>query len=74
MIKVHQIYCEQCGESEADTILKYANLCNDCASDTLRHEMREVFFDPVCGHPIFVDGTLRAVCVMKYGVEHDHNL
>lgn len=62
-----------CGEDKAEVALKHANLCGDCAAITLRHELEDVFPFSVCGQPLFANGRLIAVCVMKYGEEHDHS-
>lgn len=71
---IHPICCEQCGEVGADVTLKYANLCNACAIGTLRNEFSNVFPYHICGQPVFNNGKLIAVCVVKYGVEHCHTL
>lgn len=66
------VYCEQCGEDEAEVILKYANLCGDCTAKTLRYELTEIFPYPICGQPIFRNHRIIGICCVRYGQEHDH--
>lgn len=66
------VYCEQCGEPEAEIMLMHATLCLDCTTTTLREELENVFLYPICGQPLFSEDQLVAVCTIRYGTEHEH--
>jgi hypothetical protein len=68
------VWCEQCGESEAEVVLKYANLCSDCAGGTIGDMTKDIFPYTICGQPLFKNGSLMAICVKPWGTEHDHDL
>ena len=66
------IYCEQCGEQEQEVTFKDAGLCGDCATETFRVFFADFWPGEICGQPIFGDKGIERVCVIPFGIEHDH--
>ncbi len=66
-------YCEQCGEA-ATTTFQYTVLCDDCARLTAdAHISFALLPYRICGNLLYnADGSLKAICVVPYGVEHEH--
>ena len=64
--------CENCGDTRAELDLKEVSLCQDCARQAFAEALSGCFHVNICGQPLFKDGRLHAICVMRDGSEHDH--
>lgn len=65
-------WCESCGEAEVEVRSTYAGLCGDCYGASVSQVLLETTGDHICGHPIFHDGRLVAICFEPHGSEHTH--
>ena len=68
------IWCEACGEAEQEVSTSEAGLCGDCFAVSVRETLRDsgLFDTDICGHPLWYNGKLSAVCVLPFGTEHEH--
>lgn len=66
------LWCETCGEEPAEVRSTHAALCGECFGASIREVVEETTGDRICGHPIYHDGKVCALCVEPFGTEHEH--
>lgn len=66
------LYCEECGDQEQQVSFANAGLCDDCARSTASEIISEMFGYKVCGQLLYGDHDLKAICIIPYGTEHEH--
>lgn len=66
--------CESCGEAEVEVRSTHAGLCGDCYGASISEVVRDAVGDHICGHPLFLDGKVAAICFEPHGSEHEHGI
>ena len=64
-------YCDHgCGD-RATVRMEHVGLCDDCAADAFREELREMIGERCCNISRDREGNLQ-LCLTPYGIEHFH--
>jgi len=74
MAAPERLWCESCGEAEQEVHSAHAGLCGDCYGKTISEVVHNYIGDHICGHPLFTNGRLVAICALPFGAEHEHGV